>query len=181
MRFLAGCPQGARSISTMADRQEKETARTKRKPWRLFEPATPLVVTKRDRLARLLPAAREHCRGHNENFPGVLAADRDDHRVFDPEVAAGHAVPSAPGHEGVSSNTAVQGKRRSRQTATGINKNGPPQGPIKGDLYTLSGPQAPEQGKHVPEVGLEPTHLSIPHFECGASANSATRARSTPV
>ena len=33
--------------------------------------------------------------------------------------------------------------------------------------------------KHVPEVGLEPTHLSIPHFECGASANSATRARST--
>jgi hypothetical protein len=33
----------------------------------------------------------------------------------------------------------------------------------------------------VPEVGLEPTHLSIPHFECGASANSATRARSTPV
>lgn len=28
----------------------------------------------------------------------------------------------------------------------------------------------------VPEVGLEPTHLSIPHFECGASANSATRA-----
>jgi hypothetical protein len=35
------------------------------------------------------------------------------------------------------------------------NKNGPPQGPIKGDLYTLSGPQAPERGKHVPEVGLE--------------------------
>jgi hypothetical protein len=31
----------------------------------------------------------------------------------------------------------------------------------------------------VPEVGLEPTHLSIPHFECGASANSATRARNT--
>lgn len=29
----------------------------------------------------------------------------------------------------------------------------------------------------MPEVGLEPTHLSIPHFECGASANSATRAR----
>ena len=28
----------------------------------------------------------------------------------------------------------------------------------------------------VPEVGLEPTHLSAPHFECGASANSATRA-----
>jgi len=37
----------------------------------------------------------------------------------------------------------------------GTNKMGPPQGPIKGDLYTLSGPQAPEQGKHVPEVGLE--------------------------
>lgn len=32
-------------------------------------------------------------------------------------------------------------------------------------------------GNTVPEVGLEPTHLSIPHFECGASANSATRAR----
>ncbi len=31
----------------------------------------------------------------------------------------------------------------------------------------------------MPEVGLEPTHLSIPHFECGASANSATRARNT--
>jgi hypothetical protein len=27
------------------------------------------------------------------------------------------------------------------------NKNGPPQGPIEGDLYTFSGPQAPEQGK----------------------------------
>jgi hypothetical protein len=34
-------------------------------------------------------------------------------------------------------------------------------------------------GNTVPEVGLEPTHLSIPHFECGASANSATRARNT--
>ncbi len=32
---------------------------------------------------------------------------------------------------------------------------------------------------HVPEVGLEPTHLSILHFECSASANSATRARIT--
>jgi hypothetical protein len=28
-------------------------------------------------------------------------------------------------------------------------------GAHKGDLYTLSGLQAPEQGKHVPEVGLE--------------------------
>ncbi len=25
----------------------------------------------------------------------------------------------------------------------------------------------------VPEVGLEPTHLAAPHFECGASTNSA--------
>ncbi len=31
----------------------------------------------------------------------------------------------------------------------------------------------------MPEVGLEPTHLSILHFECSASANSATRARIT--
>ena len=46
-------------------------------------------------------------------------------------------------------------------------------------VHTRAGPEAPEQGKHVPEVGLEPTHLSIPHFECGASANSATRARNT--
>ncbi len=30
-----------------------------------------------------------------------------------------------------------------------------PAGPIKGDLHTFRGPQAPEQGKHVPEVGLE--------------------------
>src|SRR5699024_11714707 len=28
----------------------------------------------------------------------------------------------------------------------------------------------------VPEVGLEPTHLSILHFECNASTNSAIRA-----
>ena len=47
-------------------------------------------------------------------------------------------------------------QERSRQKATANNKNGPPQGPIKGDLYTFRGPQAPEQGKHVPEVGLEP-------------------------
>lgn len=29
----------------------------------------------------------------------------------------------------------------------------------------------------VPEVGIEPTHLSILHFECNASTNSAIRAR----
>src|SRR6476659_2389763 len=44
------------------------------------------------------------------------------------------------------------------------NKNGPPQGPIKGDLYTLRGPQAPEQGKHVPEVGLELHSLPRKHW-----------------
>jgi hypothetical protein len=58
-------------------------------------------------------------------------------------------------------------------------EKGPRRGPQVNNLSTLRGSQAPEQGKHVPEVGLEPTHLSIPHFECGASANSATRARST--
>lgn len=36
------------------------------------------------------------------------------------------------------------------------------------------------RGLLVPEVGLEPTHLSILHFECSASANSATRARNVP-
>ena len=72
------------------------------------------------------------------------------------QLSASQAVPSAPGHEGVSINTSVQDKRRSLQTANETaNKNGPPQGPIKGDLYTFSGPQAPEQVKHVPEVGLE--------------------------
>lgn len=30
--------------------------------------------------------------------------------------------------------------------------------------------------KTVPNVGLEPTHVSIPHFECGASTNSANSA-----
>jgi len=33
------------------------------------------------------------------------------------KTSASHAVPSAPGHEGVSSNTAVPAKRRSRQTS----------------------------------------------------------------
>jgi hypothetical protein len=48
-----------------------------------------------------------------------------------PPVAPGHAVPSASGHEVVRSNTAAQAKRRSRQTASATNKNGPPQGPIR--------------------------------------------------
>jgi hypothetical protein len=29
----------------------------------------------------------------------------------------------------------------------------------------------------VPEVGIEPTHLSVPDFESGASTSSTTRAR----
>ena len=94
--------------------------------------------------------------------------DRDGHK----DLISSHAVPSAPGHEGVRSNTAVQVKRRSRQT-TAANKNGPPQGPIKGDLYTFRGSQAPEQGKHVPEVGLElhslPANTGLPrkHADSG--------------
>lgn len=42
-------------------------------------------------------------------------------------------------------------------------------------------PDRPENSnslrRFVPEVGLEPTHLSILHFECNASTNSAIRAR----
>ena len=53
-------------------------------------------------------------------------------------------------------------------------ENGPPQGPIKGDLYTFSGPQAAEQGKHVPEVGLELHSLPRKHWTppetCGIRA-----------
>ena len=55
------------------------------------------------------------------------------------------------------------------------NKNGPPQGPIKGDLYTFRGPQAPEQGKHVPEVGLE-LHSSPPQ-----TLDSRKHAESGPI
>ncbi|CAI3796818.1 hypothetical protein NKCBBBOE_01671 [Pseudarthrobacter sp. MM222] len=57
---------------------------------------------------------------------------------------------------------------KSREGATrpaATNKNGPPQGPIKGDLYTLRGSQAPEQGKNVPEVGLELHSLACKHSE----------------
>ena len=53
--------------------------------------------------------------------------DRDSHK----DLISSHAVPSAPGHEGVHSHTTVQAKRRSRQPTTATNKNGPPQGPIK--------------------------------------------------
>jgi hypothetical protein len=38
-----------------------------------------------------------------------------------------------------------------------------PAGPTRGDLYTFSGPQGPEQGKHVPEVGLELDSLPRKH------------------
>jgi hypothetical protein len=54
----------------------------------------------------------------------------------------------------------------------------PPNGLPKKLICAQSEGQRPLTcGNTVPEVGLEPTHLSIPHFECGASANSATRAR----
>ena len=51
--------------------------------------------------------------------------------------------------------TALSKPREGAARPADTNKNGPPAGAHKGDLYTLSGPQAPEQGKHVPEVGLE--------------------------
>ena len=53
--------------------------------------------------------------------------------------------------------------------------------PTQGECTHVKAKTPLTRGYAVPEVGLEPTHLSIPHFECGASANSATRARSTPV
>ena len=53
-----------------------------------------------------------------------------------------HAAPLSKSREGAARPAAA-------------NKNGAPAGAHKGDLYTVSGPQAPEQGKHVPEVGLE--------------------------
>ena len=62
-----------------------------------------------------------------------------------------------------------------RRVAT--NKNGPSQGPIRGDLYTFSGSQAPEQGKHVPEVGLElhssPRKRWAPAERCGVRPDPA--------
>ena len=38
-----------------------------------------------------------------------------------------------------------------------------------------------EESEMVPLAGLEPAHLSIPHFECGASTNFTTGARSQPL
>ena len=49
--------------------------------------------------------------------------------VLQNQVAASHAVPGAPSHEGVHSNTAGQTKGGSCQTATATNKNGPHRGP----------------------------------------------------
>ena len=52
-----------------------------------------------------------------------------------------------------------------------------PAGPIKGDLHTFRGPQAPEQGKHVPEVGLE---LHSSPCKLGSRGNMQNPARSDP-
>ena len=59
-----------------------------------------------------------------------------------------------------------------------------PAGAHKGDLYTFRGPQAPEQGKHVPEVGLElhssPCKHWTPPETCGIRPSPA-RVRPSPT
>jgi hypothetical protein len=136
----------------------------------------PLVVTKFDRLARLLPAAREHRRGHNENLPGVLAADRDDHRVLIPKSQQVMQFQPPPAMKEYAA-TPLSTSRGGAAKPAATNKNGPPHRPIKGDLYTVSGPQAPEQGKHVPEVGLELHALPRKHWArvetCGIRTDPA--------
>jgi hypothetical protein len=58
-------------------------------------------------------------------------------------------------------------------------KQGKRKHPGKNRGVTYAATHAETMFRHiakVPEVGLEPTHLSILHFECSASANSAIRA-----
>ena len=69
-------------------------------------------------------------------------------------------------HEHVPKNkrsTTRQGARRPQQREP--TKKGPRRGPSVNSLCTLRGPQAPEQGKHVPEVGLEPHSSPCKHWE----------------
>ena len=57
-----------------------------------------------------------------------------------------------------------------------------PQGPIKGDLYTFRGLQAPEQGKHVPEVGLEPhSHPATTGLPRKRNESEPVRHHSDPI
>ena len=80
------------------------------------------------------------------------------------------AVPGGPGHERVSSATAVENQEKGPlATRNGHQQNGPRRGPHVNSLCTVRGPEAPEEGKHVPEgtrtgvpapasTGLAPKH-----------------------
>ena len=89
---------------------------------------TPLVVTKRDRLARLLPLLEniaEDTTKISQEFwlPTGMTIN------FDPEVAVSHAVPSPLGHEGVPAtpmSTPREGAARPQPPPT---KMGPRRGP----------------------------------------------------
>jgi hypothetical protein len=121
-----------------------------------------LVVPKLHRFARPLPDAREHHRGHDETFPGAPAADRDDHEDLIPksqQVMQFQTLPAMKEYTATPLSNLGEGAATSRQ------QKWAPQGPVKGDLYTFSGPQAPEQGKHVPEVGLELHSSPCEHWE----------------
>ena len=89
-----------------------------------------------------------------------------------------HAVPGAPGHEGVRSNTAVQATRRSCQTSR-HQQEWAPAGAHKGDLYTHSSAQKPQyarsQGQsvdnvHTPNWPVHSIAAPLPNPVCGSSA-----------
>ena len=58
---------------------------------------------------------------------------------------------------------ALREEMRPSATATAREQKSPRRGPAVNRLCTLRGPPAPQQGKHVPEVGLEPGSSPCKH------------------
>ncbi len=83
-----------------------------------------------------------------------------------PEFFSGHVAPVSHTNEPV---TSTQDRRpRDEGASTPHHRppmKRPPKGPSQHILSTLSGQQAPELGKHVPEVGLEPGSRPRKHWE----------------
>ncbi len=98
-----------------------------------------------------------------------------------PQPASSHAVSGTPGHERVGSTTAAGNQEKEPPGhRNGHQQKWAPQGAHKvNSLYTFSGPQAPEQGKHVPEVGLELHSGPCNHWE--VRKTKAIRASPTNV
>jgi hypothetical protein len=70
----------------------------------------------------------------------------------------GHVARSLNDNEEITSTKNIDqvGKEHAGHNKRPPTKKGPRRGPHVNSLCTLRGLQAPEQGKHVPEVGLEP-------------------------